>query len=181
MRNNGVDFEKRKEILGEKIRVIQEIWSQDKAEFKGEYLEFEALYSWPKPVQRPRPPLLIGAAAVPRTWRDIAQWGDGWMPTRLRAEGEELGRHIETMRRYAEEAGRDPASLQVSLIHLSLERAQGREETVEEFISMFPSAQLIDMYEGFGIDRIILAPPVGTMEQARRAFDAVASELIATS
>ena len=80
MRNHGLDFKLRREILREKILLMKEIWTKDEASFSGEHIQFEKSWSWPKPVQKPHPPIILGAAAGPKTFPHIIEFCDGWMP-----------------------------------------------------------------------------------------------------
>jgi probable F420-dependent oxidoreductase len=83
MRNHGTDPRTRGTLLDERLAAIKEIWTKDEAEFHGEYVDFDPIFSWPKPVQRPHPPIYIGGdghAALAR----VAAHGDGWMPHAVR-------------------------------------------------------------------------------------------------
>jgi len=95
LRNHGTDPNHRWGIAEERVRAIREIWTHDEAEFHGRYVNFDAIWSWPKPVQRPHPPILIGGNG-PRTLERVLTIGDGWMPVvtpnlNLRARIDELG------------------------------------------------------------------------------------------
>lgn len=79
MRDHGTDPTTRGALLNEQLAVLKAVWTQQKAEFHGQHLDFEPFYAWPKPVQRPHPPIYIGgesAAALDR----LAAHGDGWLP-----------------------------------------------------------------------------------------------------
>jgi probable F420-dependent oxidoreductase len=80
MRNHKLDFKKRREILREYILLMKELWTKDEASFSGEFIEFEQSWAWPKPTQRPHPPILMGGAAGPKTADHVAEFCDGWMP-----------------------------------------------------------------------------------------------------
>ena len=83
MRNHGTDPRTRGTLLNERLAAIKEIWTKDTAEFHGEYVDFDPIFSRPKPVQRPHPPIYIGGdgqAALAR----VAAHGDGWMPHSVR-------------------------------------------------------------------------------------------------
>jgi alkanesulfonate monooxygenase SsuD/methylene tetrahydromethanopterin reductase-like flavin-dependent oxidoreductase (luciferase family) len=79
MRNHGVAADKRFRILGERIRAIKSIWAEEEAEFHGEFVVFDPISSWPKPVQQAHPPILIGGWARSPLDRVLA-CGDGWFP-----------------------------------------------------------------------------------------------------
>jgi alkanesulfonate monooxygenase SsuD/methylene tetrahydromethanopterin reductase-like flavin-dependent oxidoreductase (luciferase family) len=79
MRNHGTDPRTRGSLMNERLAAIKEIWTKDEAEFHGTYVDFDPVFCWPKPVQRPHPPVYIGGdgeAALAR----VAAHGDGWMP-----------------------------------------------------------------------------------------------------
>jgi len=80
MRNHGLDFKQRRAILREHILLMKELWTKEEASFSGEHVKFESSWAWPKPVQRPHPPILMGGAAGPKTAEHVAEFCDGWMP-----------------------------------------------------------------------------------------------------
>ena len=82
--NNGVPPTKRRFVLREKLKAMELLWSEDTASFRGEWVSFGESWAWPKPVQEPRPPVLLGAPPTPHSFRDMAELMDGWMP--LQAE-----------------------------------------------------------------------------------------------
>ncbi|MFE6687621.1 LLM class F420-dependent oxidoreductase [Streptomyces sp. NPDC057743] len=100
MANHGTDPRTRGRLVDERLRAIRELWTQEKAEFHGEFVDFDPVYSWPKPVQRPHPPLYVGGAegAFPR----VAALGDAWLANS--ASPDQLGPQIERLR---STAGRD--------------------------------------------------------------------------
>ncbi|MBB4933165.1 putative F420-dependent oxidoreductase [Lipingzhangella halophila] len=79
MRNHGVDPVTRGRRLDEQLAVLKAIWTQDEASFHGEHVDFGPVYMWPKPVQRPHPPIYIGGHS-PAARRRVAEHGDGWFP-----------------------------------------------------------------------------------------------------
>jgi len=109
MESHGVDFRRRREILREKVLAMQRLWADDKASFEGEFVRFEESWSWPKPVQKPRPPILLGGGGGPKLFAHIAEYADGWLPI----GGGGVAAALPDLRRTMEEAGRDPASLKV--------------------------------------------------------------------
>ncbi|MCW2883526.1 MAG: Luciferase-like monooxygenase [Streptosporangiaceae bacterium] len=105
MRDHGTDPRTRTKLLRERILAMKEIWTKDEAEFHGEFVDFGPMYSWPKPVQRPHPPILIGGAA-PAALDRVLDYGDGWMPIYPR-DVQELGAQIAELRRRGAEQGRE--------------------------------------------------------------------------
>jgi probable F420-dependent oxidoreductase len=79
MRNHGVQPQLRWDLMEEKLSAIKTIWADDEAEFHGQFVDFDPIWLWPKPIQAPHPPVLIGGVG-PRSLRIAAEHGDGWMP-----------------------------------------------------------------------------------------------------
>ena len=80
MENHGIVFKRRRARVREHMLAMQALWSNEVAEFHGEFVDFEASWQWPKPVQQPRPRVLIGGGAGPKLFDHIAEYADGWMP-----------------------------------------------------------------------------------------------------
>ena len=106
MENHGTDPRVRWSVLRERVLAMKKIWSEDEAEFHGKHADFDPVWSWPKPVQKPHPPVLIGGDG-PRTLQRIVEYGDEWMPIGGFRQPESLGRRIEELQRMAKDAGRD--------------------------------------------------------------------------
>ncbi len=102
--NHGIDPKARWRIFNERMQAMQAIWSSDEAEFHGRYVNFDRIWSWPKPVQKPRPPILLGgdyAAAIDR----VIALGDEWMPHPDRGD-RPLAQRITEFWQQSEAAGR---------------------------------------------------------------------------
>ena len=112
MANHGVAYLERRAILREKVLAMKELWTKDEASFAGEHVNLEPSWSWPKPVQKPHPPIVLGGAAGPKTFGDIAEFCDGWMPI---AGRHEFTSNIESLREANRAAGRDAASLSLGI------------------------------------------------------------------
>lgn len=78
--NNGVDPGTRRAVFREKLAAVRRLWQEDVCDYEGEYVHFSPSWSYPKPLQHPHPPVLIGAAASPGTFADVAELADGWYP-----------------------------------------------------------------------------------------------------
>lgn len=140
MENHGTDFKKRWRVLREKILAMKEIWTKDEAEFHGEFVNFDPIWSYPKPVQKPHPPILLGVNTAKALERAV-EYCDGWFPLAGRAG--DLAAGIADLRRLAEKAGRDPNSLPVSVYAASAEESIARQYEkagVERTVFSLPSA-----------------------------------------
>jgi probable F420-dependent oxidoreductase len=112
MENHGTVYADRFRKLEEQMRALREIWTNDEASFHGEFEHFDNIWSWPKPVQQPHPPLILGGE-TDHTLRRIVRVGDGWLPRAMNPEYVLEG--MTRLKRFAEEAGRDPATISVSV------------------------------------------------------------------
>jgi probable F420-dependent oxidoreductase len=110
MENHGTAFATRAKLTRERIEAMKEIWTKSKPEYHGEFVNFDPIMAWPKPVQKPYPPILVGGA-FPQGARRALRYGDGWIPLAGRAP---LREALERFRQMASEAGRDPASVPIS-------------------------------------------------------------------
>jgi probable F420-dependent oxidoreductase len=108
----GGDFEHRWTQTRESVLAMKELWTKPEAEFHGRYYDFPPVRCNPKPAQRPHPPVILGGAATNVLQRIVA-WGDGWLPNRITPE--ELRARRAELDRLAKGAGRDPASLTISV------------------------------------------------------------------
>src|SRR5207244_5434283 len=79
MENHGTAFKTRWRLLRERVLAMKEIWTNDEAEFHGEFVNFEKIWADPKPIQKPHPPVLIGGDGA-TTFDRVVEHGDGWMP-----------------------------------------------------------------------------------------------------
>jgi probable F420-dependent oxidoreductase len=114
MENHGTNFTTRHKLARERIEAMKAIWTQSKAEYHGEFVNFDPMMTWPKPVQKPHPPILVGGA-FPYSARRAIRYGDGWMPQTTANATTPLTELIPRFRQMAAEAGRDPAALQIAI------------------------------------------------------------------
>jgi len=122
MENHGTDFSRRFELLRERVEAMKQIWTKDKAEYHGKLVNFDPVYAWPKPVQKPHPPIHVGGA-FPGGARRAVRYGDGWVPI---LAPDLMSKQISEFRKLAQEAGRDPAKLEVSLYGFPVDKDRFR-------------------------------------------------------
>ena len=108
----GGDFDHRWTQTRESLAALKELWTKDEAEYHGRYIDFPPVYSYPKPVQKPYPPILLGGNA-PNVLKRVARYADGWLPTFVEPGTIEESRKI--LDTLAAERGRDPASVTISV------------------------------------------------------------------
>jgi hypothetical protein len=128
---------------------MQVLWSQDEAEFRGEFVRFERSWQWPKPVQQPRPRVLLGGAAGPTLFRHIAEFCDGWLPF----GGAGMKAALEDLRRAWEDARRDPAALHVVPM------------------GVFPDPGKLAYFRELGVTETVLRVPAGTRDEVLPVLD----------
>ena len=112
MEHHGTPFKARWKVLRERVAAMKQIWTEDEAAFEGTYVKFEPIWSWPKPVQKPHPPIVLGGHG-PLALRRVVDYCDGWIPIGVRAG--DLQGSIDELHRVAREQGRDPRSISISL------------------------------------------------------------------
>jgi len=137
MENHGTRPTTRWNVLRERVLAMKEIWTKDEAEFHGRYVDFDPIWSWPKPVQRPHPPIWVGGQG-PRTLERVVEFGDGWIPNRVRFE--HLAGKIADLQALAKARGRGPLPVTV--------------------FGARPDAESIEGYAEAGVTRcLFVAPP----------------------
>jgi probable F420-dependent oxidoreductase len=151
MASHGVEAKTRRARVRETMLAMQALWSSEVAEFRGEFVRFEPSWQWPKPVQRPRPRVLIGGAPGPTLVAHVAEYADGWIPF----GGAGLRAALPELRRAFEARGRDPASLQVVPMGVFPDEgklAYYREQGVTECVLRLPSSprdQVMPVLDGY--------------------------------
>jgi probable F420-dependent oxidoreductase len=140
MENHDTVFESRHKLARERVEAMKAIWTQDAAEYHGEFVDFGPMAAWPKPVQKPHPPILIGGA-FPYSARRAIRYGDGWMPQATASNKTPLTELIPRFREMAAEAGRDPAAMQIVM---------GAQP---------PDVALIGQYQALGVDIVYPSLP----------------------
>jgi probable F420-dependent oxidoreductase len=110
MENHGTVYASRFKRMRESVEAMKEIWTKTKAEYHGEFVNFDPMMAWPKPVQKPHPPIIVGGA-WPHAARRVIRYGDGWIPLVARND---LPGIIPEFHKMVREAGRDPASIELT-------------------------------------------------------------------
>ncbi len=108
----GGDFDHRWTQVRESILAMKELWTKTEAEFHGRYYNFPPVKSYPKPAQKPHPPVILGGHAK-NVLERVAAWGNGWLPNRITPEG--LRESRATLDRLVKDAGRDPSTITISV------------------------------------------------------------------
>ncbi len=138
MENHGTEYASRFRKLEEQMNALREIWTQDEASFNGEFEQFENVWSWPKPVQKPHPPMVLGGETE-HTLRRIVRCADGWLPRAMNPERVIKG--ISRLESIAAEAGRSMDTISVSVFAPPPKEevvAQFRDTAVDRVILMVP-------------------------------------------
>ena len=141
--NHGTDPQKRWKVLRERTLAMKQLWTQDEATFRGELVSFDRVWQWPKPVQKPHPPVIVGGNG-PHTLKRVIDYGDEWMPIVGRGDRSVEDGMLE-LRRMADEAGRGPIPVSIWGVR--------------------PEAQAIDHWQSEGADRMIFGLPAAGREQ----------------
>jgi probable F420-dependent oxidoreductase len=156
MENHGTAMATRHKRARENVEAMKAIWTQSKAEYHGEFVNFDPMMTWPKPVQKPHPPVIVGGA-FPYSARRAIRYGDGWIPQAARGGYKEIGDLIPEFRKMAAEAGRDPASIAITV--------------------WFPrkDPDLMKRYADMGVERVVFNVESEAAETALPAIDEIAA------
>jgi probable F420-dependent oxidoreductase len=140
LRNHAVEPGQRWRLMREQILAMRTIWTQDEAEFHGEHVDFDPICSWPKPVQTPHPPVLVGAMG-PSGLRAVVEYGDGWMPVVDELAPFEAG--LRRLQQLAAEAGRAQPEVTACFFDLDERLLAGCAELgVTRFVVRAPAGDL---------------------------------------
>jgi probable F420-dependent oxidoreductase len=152
MENHGTDPRTRGKLMNERIQAMIEIWTNDEAEFHGHYVDFDPIAAWPKPMQKPYPPIYVGGGR--QAFDRIAEFGDAWLPNRMTPSKLEpmLGKLREV-------AGRD--------VPVTVHGASSEPEDVEA-------------YARLGVERVLLGLPTQPEGETLDHLDSLAEVVAAT-
>src|SRR3954462_14273263 len=156
MENHGTVFASRHKLARERVEAMKEIWTKSKPEYHGEFVKFDPMMTWPKPVQKPHPPIIVGGA-FPYSARRAIRYGDGWIPHATRNTYKEIGDLIPEFRKMATEAGRDPATIAITV--------------------WFPrrEADLMKRYADMGVERVVFNVESEKADKALPVIDEIAA------
>jgi probable F420-dependent oxidoreductase len=148
--DHGVDWSRRRDRVREHMLAMTALWSEEVASYEGDFVRLPPSWSWPKPVQQPRPTVLVGAAAGARTFSHIVEWADGWMPMGVRT----LGENLPTLRCAWADAGRRPEDLRTVVT------------------GSRPTQQRLDQARSLGATEMLLGvPSQGSLDEVRAVLD----------
>ncbi len=111
MAQHGTAYDDRRALLRENMLLIKALWTQDEASFDGELMSLEPSWAWPKPAQKPHPPIIMGAGAGPKTVADMVEFCDGWLPLATRHD---IVDQVARVRKAVADAGRDPEAFEIT-------------------------------------------------------------------
>ncbi len=147
--DHGVDPKVRGRVVEERLRAMIEIWTQEKAEFHGEFVDFDPIYSWPKPVTKPYPPLYLGGG--PASFPRIARLKAGWLSM-------------------------TPSSNVLSDQLEELHSVAGEDVPVINFHGGEPTAKALEGYLQLGVEQVLLDLPTEPRDETLRILDQMQAE-----
>jgi probable F420-dependent oxidoreductase len=150
MENHGAQYKTRFKLMRERILAMKALWTEEEAEYHGDMVGFDTAWSYPKPLQDPHPPILLGGE-TDYTLRRVVEYCDGWFPRPQR--GWDIRHERDRLRRFADEAGRDFSSLFISV-----------------FRAPADAAALAD-YRDAGIQEAVLEVPDQSRDEILRVLD----------
>jgi probable F420-dependent oxidoreductase len=148
--NHGTPFGRRFGVMRERVEAMKAIWTQDEASYHGRHVHFDAMASWPKPVQRPHPPVLIGGNRA-KVLDRVLRYGDGWFPNS--ADG--LSERIAELRARGAEAGRD---------HIPV-----------TYFGAPAKLSVVERLAQAGVDRVLFMLPSAARDEVERVADEAAA------
>jgi probable F420-dependent oxidoreductase len=156
MEDHGVDPAKRRSIAREKVLAMKALWTEEAGSFDGTYVHVPPSWSWPKPVQQPHPPVIMGGAGGPVTFKHIAEYCDGWMPIHGRRD---VASRLPELHKVCEEMGRDPATVSLGVFGIPAR------------------AKVIDDYQALGMTRCVITVPAAKADVVLPLLDEAAKLL----
>jgi probable F420-dependent oxidoreductase len=152
MEHHGTVYATRHKLSRERIEAMKRIWIEETPEYHGEFVNFAPMQTWPKPVQKPHVPVIVGGA-FPYGARRAVRYGDGWIPGAGRTKHGDIDDTLPQFRQMAVEAGRDPASLPVTLFRVT------------------EDADRLGQYRDLGVARVVISLPAAGSDQILPILD----------
>lgn len=147
--DHGVGFKERRDVVRERTMAMQRLWADEQASFDGQHVSFPPTFQWPKPVQRPGPPVLVGGSPGPKLFAHVAEYAQGWIP--IGAAG--VREALPDLRRAMDEAGRDFDELEIVPF--------GSEA----------SAEKLDYFESIGVTEVVFRVPPAPADEVLPILD----------
>jgi probable F420-dependent oxidoreductase len=152
MADHGTEFKTRFALMRERIAAMKEIWTKTKPEYHGRFVDFPPMMTWPKPVQKPHPPVIVGGA-FPYGARRALAYGDGWIPHASRPQYGDVVAFLPRWREMAAEAGRDPGAVPLTVWGVAEDRAR------------------LERYRDIGVARVVVSLPSAPAEEILPVLD----------
>jgi len=152
MRDHSTEFKTRFGLMQERVEAMKAIWTKSKAEYGGEHVKFPPMMTWPKPVQKPHPPVIVGGA-FPFGARRALAYGDGWVPHARRPAYGDVLTMLPEFEKLCAEAGRDPATLPITVFGVA------------------EDLDLIKRYRDAGVARLVFNLPAAKADEVLPALD----------
>ena len=156
MENHGMPFKRRWKVLRERVEAMKEIWAKEDAEYHGEFVDFDPIWSYPKPHQHPHPPILLGTLSAKGLDR-VVRYCDGWIPVGARIE--DLPAAIQDLHVRAAQAGRRASDVPVSIFSAPDDEA------------------VLARYQAMGVERVVLSVPSKGVEAVLPLLDKYAGHI----
>jgi probable F420-dependent oxidoreductase len=153
MRNHGTEPHGRFGLMGDRVKAMQAIWTQDEAEYHGRHVDFDPIWSWPKPVQKPHPPILVGGTG-PKVFDRVLAYGDEWFPNRS-GDPATLGERIAQLQERGREAGRGPFGV--------------------TYYGASPDRDTVELMAKAGVTRCVFYVPTAPADEVTAAADEIAA------
>ncbi|HEX3862082.1 MAG TPA: LLM class F420-dependent oxidoreductase [Stellaceae bacterium] len=150
MENHGAQYKTRFKLMRERILAMKAIWTGEEAEYHGDMVDFGPIWSYPKPAQRPHPPILLGGE-TDYTLKRVVEYCDGWFPRPSRDW--DIRHQMSRLHNMAKEAGRDPKTLSVSVFRAA------------------PDKAALQQYRDAGVDRAVFEIPDRSRDEILQVLD----------
>ena len=158
----GTDYPRRWIQAKDMVGAMKALWTQDESEYHGRYYDFPPVFSFPSPVQRPHPPILLGGKA-PRILPRIVDWADGWIP--IDVTPEEVAEARASLNEMAEAAGRDPTSIDITVVGV------GQPSSAAE------AGETLARFERGGADRVLISVDHAGESESLAQLEAIADSV----